>query len=66
LAGGVILYAEMVVEELGRRQNSRPYDGPGRGHLLRSREETKEEIVTRLFVGEPQVSQLVGLPVLPL
>ena len=64
LSGYPVLHAPMAVEVLGRRQNPRFDDGPGRGHLFRNRKETEEEAHDRLLVGKPQVPQLVGLQVL--
>lgn len=52
------------MEILGRRQDSRPDDGPRRGRLHRDREEDQEEVDLGLLVGEPAVPQLVGVPVL--
>jgi len=51
IAGDPFLCATMVVEKLGRREDPRVNDGPGRGDMLRSGEETEKEAVTRLPVG---------------
>lgn len=56
----------MAVERLGGWQDPCVDDGPRHRPLFRSREEAEEEDVTRLFMGESSVSQLVGLQVLPL
>lgn len=64
LAGDPVLHAQMAVEVLGRWQNPRAHDGPGRRHLLRDREEAEEEADDRLLVGELAIPQLVGLQVL--
>lgn len=50
--GNSVLYSTVVMEELGRRQDSCANDGPGYRHLFRSGEETKEETHDRLPVGE--------------
>lgn len=64
LVGHPVLRAALAVEELGGGQDSRPHDGPGRWHLLRSGEETEEEAAARLPGRQPQTSQLVGLSLL--
>jgi hypothetical protein len=51
IAGNPFLCATMVVEKLGRWEDPRVNDGPGRGDMLRSGEETEKEAVTRLPVG---------------
>lgn len=51
IAGDPFLCATMVVEKLGRREDPRVNDGPRRGDMLRSGEETEKETVTRLPVG---------------
>lgn len=62
--GDPVLRASLAMEELGSGQDPRPDDGPGRRHLLRSGEETKEETAARLPGRQPQASQLVGLSLL--
>lgn len=64
--GNPLLYASMAVERLGGWQDPCVDDGSRHRPLFRSREEAEEEDVTRLFMGESSVSQLVGLQVLPL
>ena len=49
----MFLLAAVDVEELGRRQDPRPDDGLGRGHLLRSGEEAEKEAFTRLSSRQP-------------
>lgn len=63
-SGHPVLRTALAVEELGGGQDSRPHDGPRRWHLLRSGEETKEEIAARLSGGQFETSQLVGVPLL--
>lgn len=55
----------MAVEALGGRQDPRTHDGSRYRHLLRGGEEAEEEAPAGLPVGEPEVSQLVVLPLLP-
>lgn len=55
----------MAVERLGRWQDSCPHDGSRHRALLRGGEKAKEEDAARLPLGEPALSQLVGLQVLP-
>lgn len=55
----------MALEALGGRQDPRSDDGPRHRHLLRGGEEAEEEASAGLPVGEPEVSQLVVLQVLP-
>ena len=62
--GHPVLCSALVVEELGSGQDSRSHDGFGRWHLLRSGEETKEEIAARLSGRQFKTSQLVGLSLL--
>ena len=64
IVGDPVLRASMAVEELGGGQDSCPHDGPGRGHLLRSGEETEEEAPARLPGRQSQAPQLVGLSLL--
>lgn len=45
------LCTPMVVEILGRRQNTCSHDGPRHWYMLRNREETEEKVIIRLFVG---------------
>lgn len=66
VTGCAVLHTTMAVETLGRWQDTRAHDGPGRRYLFGGREETKEEALTRLSLGKPAVPQLVVLPVLPL
>lgn len=63
-SGNAILRAPLAVEVLGGGQDPGPDDGPGRGGVHRDREEDEEEADPRLPVGELEVPQLVGLPVL--
>lgn len=56
----------MAVEALGRWKNPGAHDGPGRGHLHGRREEAEEKDPARLPMGEPAVSQLVDLQILPM
>lgn len=65
VSGNIILHSKMAVEIVGRWQNPRPDDGPGRGSLHRNREKAEEETDDRLFVGKFEVSQLVGLQIFP-
>lgn len=53
------------MEVVGGGQDPGADDGPGRRCVYGNREEDEEEADPRLPVGEPQVPQLVGLPVLP-
>lgn len=55
----------MAVETLGRRQNPCAHDGLGRGHLHGRGEKAEKKDTARLPVGEPEVPQLVDVPVLP-
>lgn len=54
----------MAVETLGGWKNTSSHDGSGRGHLYGCREETEKKNSARLSVGEPEIPQLVDLPIL--
>lgn len=54
----------MVVEILGRWQNTRPDDGPGRRSVFGNRKKTEKKTHHRLSVGESALPQLVGLQIL--
>lgn len=63
--GDTVLHAQMAVETLGGRKNSRSNDGPGRRHLHGRGEKAEEKNFARLPVGELAVPQLVDVQVLP-
>lgn len=51
---------------MGGRQDPGPDDGPGCGGVHRNRKEDEKEADFGLSVGELALSQLVGLPLLPM
>lgn len=61
LAGDPLLHPALALEGLGGWQDSCPYDGSRHRPLLRGGEKAKEENAARLPLGEPTLSQLVGL-----
>lgn len=64
--GNIILHATLVMEIVGRRQNTRADDGPRYWNLFGHRKEAEEETHVRLPMGEFEIPQLVGVQVLPL
>lgn len=59
ILGDPLLHTTMAVEVLGGRQDTCADDGSGHWHLLGDREEAKENVTTRLFVGKPKVRSKV-------
>ena len=64
--GDSVLHATLAVERVGRRKDSRSYDGPRHRSLFGSWKETEKKNAPGLSVGKSQISQLVGLQILHL
>lgn len=54
----------MVMEIMGRREDTRTDDGFRHWNLLRHRKKAEEKINAGLFMGKFTISQLVGLQIL--
>lgn len=60
-SGNSILHTQMVMEIVGRRENTCSDDGSRYRYMLGDWEETKEETAARLFVGQSEVSIVIRL-----
>lgn len=65
VAGYPVLRSPLAMEELGRGQVACSHDGPGHWNHLRSGEEAEEEASSGVSVRQPDLPQLVGVPLLP-
>lgn len=64
-SGNAVLRSALALEVMGGWEDTSAHDGSGRWSLHWNWEENEEETDSWLPVGELAVSQLVGLPILP-